>query len=95
MANYRITNEAKNDLIRIHQYGVKQFGMVQADLYFNAFFTCFDNIAQRPFSFEAVDYIKKGYRRCICGVDAIYFKVHKNTIDIMAIVGRQDLDRIV
>jgi len=95
MTNYRLSNEAKNDLIRIHQYGVKKFGMTQADNYFNAFFTCFDAIAQRPFSFEAVDHIKKGYRRCVCGVDTIYFKIDENTVDIMAILGRQDLDGII
>ncbi len=27
MVKYRLSVEAKNDLIRIHQYGVKRFGM--------------------------------------------------------------------
>ncbi len=31
MSNYKLSNEAKNDLIRIHQFGVAQFGEVQAD----------------------------------------------------------------
>lgn len=92
MMKYRLSNEAKNDLIRIHQYGVKKFGMVQADKYFESFFKYFDIITQRPFSFESVDYIKKDYRRCVCGVDSIYFKVNENLIDIMTIVGRQDLN---
>jgi toxin ParE1/3/4 len=34
MAEYRLSNEAKNDLIRIHQYGVEKFGEIQADNYF-------------------------------------------------------------
>jgi len=92
MMKYRLSNEAKNDLIRIHQYGVKKFGMVQADKYFESFFKYFEIITQRPFSFESVDYIKKDYRRCVCGVDSIYFKVNENFIDIMTIVGRQDLN---
>tara|TARA_Y100000815_G_C13329166_1_gene495311 strand:- start:1697 stop:1984 length:288 start_codon:yes stop_codon:yes gene_type:complete len=92
MAKYRLSNEAKNDLIRIHQYGFKKFGMVQADDYFESFFKCFDLIAERPFSFESVDYIKVGYRCCVCGVDSIYFKVNKNIVEIMAIIGRQDID---
>lgn len=91
MANYRLSNEAKNDLIQIHQYGVKKFGMNQADKYFESFFEYFDIIAQSPFSFESVDYIKEGYRRCVCGVGSIYFKVNENVVEIMAIVGRQDL----
>ncbi len=94
MIKYRLSNVAKEDLIRIHQYGVKQFGMTQADKYFNKFFEYFDTIAERPYSFESVDFIKSGYRRCVCGSDSIYFKVNNDYIDIMAIVGRQDLKNI-
>lgn len=94
MAKYRLSVVAKNDLIRIHQYGVKKFGIAQADKYFNSFFECFEIITQRPFSFESVDYIKKGYRRCVCGSDTIYYKINGDVIDIMAIVGRQDLNNI-
>ena len=92
MANYKLSKEAKNDLIRIHQYGVQKFGMIQADKYFESFFEYFDSIAQKPFSFESVDYIKKDYRRCVCGIDSIYYKVNNNTVEIMAIIGRQDVN---
>jgi len=94
MNKYRLSNVAKEDLIRIHQYGVKKFGVTQADKYFNSFFECFDNIAQRPFSFESVDYVKQGYRRCVFGSDSIYFRVNKDTVEIMAIVGKQDLNNV-
>ena len=95
MAKYRLSNEAKVDLIRIHQYGVEKFGMTQADKYFDAFFEYFEIITQRPFSFESADYIKKGYRRCVCGSDSIYFKINEDIVEIMAIVGRQDLSNIL
>lgn len=95
MAKYRLSNEAKEDLIRIHQYGAEKFGMTQADKYFDTFFECFEIISQQPFSFESIDYIKKGYRRCVCGSDSIYYKINEGTIEIMAIVGRQDLNNIL
>ncbi|MFB6320871.1 type II toxin-antitoxin system RelE/ParE family toxin [Saccharicrinis sp. FJH54] len=95
MAKYRLSNVAKEDLIRIHQYGVRKFGITQADLYFESFFEYFEIIAQRPFAFESVDYIKKGYRRCACGSDSIYFRVNDNIVEIMAIVGMQDLKNIL
>tara|TARA_Y100000031_G_scaffold9988_1_gene10767 strand:+ start:36 stop:323 length:288 start_codon:yes stop_codon:yes gene_type:complete len=94
VARYRLSNEAKEDLIRIHHYEVEDFGMVQADKYFNSFFNCFDIISQRPFSFEAVDHVTKGYRRCVCGADSIYYRINNNIIEIMAIRGRQDLRNI-
>ena len=95
MAEFRISNTAREDLIRIHHYGVKKFGITQADKYFDSFFEYFDIIAQRPFSFESVDFIKKGYRRCVCGSDSIFFKVNENVVEIMTIIGRQDLDNIL
>ena len=89
---YKLSNVAKEDLIRIHQFGVKRFGLTQADKYFDTFFDYFEIIADRPFAFESVDYIKPGYRRCVCGSDTIYFKVNNDVVEIMAIVGQQDLD---
>lgn len=95
MGKYKLSIVAKEDLIRIHQYGVKKFGVIQADKYFEAFFRHFDLIAEQPFSFETVDHIRKGYRRCVCGVDAIYYRIHEDNVEIMAIIGRQDLNKIL
>ena len=94
MNKYKLSNTAKEDLIRIYQYGVKKFGIQQADLYYESFFEYFEIIAQRPFSFESVDFIKEGYRRCVCGSDSIYYKLNNNVVEIMTIIGRQDLSNI-
>lgn len=94
MPKYKLSNAAKEDLIRIHHYGVKKFGIKQADKYFNSFFDNFDLIAERPQSFEAVDFIKPGYRRCVCGVDCIYFRMAGKLVEIMAIIGRQDFNHL-
>ncbi len=95
MAKYKLSAEAREDLIRIHQYGAEKFGMIQADKYFDSFFEYFDIIAESPFSFQSVDFIKKGYRRCVCGVDSIYYRINNNTVEIMAIIGRQELKNIL
>jgi len=95
MTKYRLSNNAKDDLIRIHRYGAKKFGIKQADKYFETFFEYFDIIAKRPYSFESVEYIRKGYRRFVCGSDSIYYKINKDIIDIMAIIGKQDLKNIL
>lgn len=95
MAEYRLSNEAREDLIRIHHFGIEKFGIIQADKYFDTFFDYFEIIAQRPFSFESVDYIKEGYRRCPCGSDTIYYRINDNKVEIMAIVGMQDLKNLL
>ncbi len=91
MSNYKLSNEAKDDLIRIHHYGIEKFGEKQADKYFDAFFDCFEFIAERPFAFQSVDFIKEGYRRCPCGAESIYYRIINDTVEIMAIIGRQNV----
>lgn len=94
MGKYKLSNVAKDDLIRIHHYGVRKFGIKQADKYFNSFFDNFEIIAERPLSFESVDFIKPGYRRCVSGEDSIYFRNEDDTVEIMTIIGRQDLNQV-
>jgi toxin ParE1/3/4 len=93
MSKFLLSQLAKEDLIRIHQYGVKQFGINKADQYFDAFFAHFELIAKNPHSFESVDFIKPGYRRCVCGVDSIFYRIHDDVVEIMTIVGRQDFNQ--
>jgi toxin ParE1/3/4 len=95
MAKYKLSNAAKEDLIRIYQYGVKQFGVKQADKYFESLFDHFELIADNPEAFEAVEFIKPGYRRCVCGAESIFFKCNNNHVEIMAIIGRQDLSHLL
>jgi toxin ParE1/3/4 len=71
-----------------------RFWLNQADLYFDALFDWFESIAENPFAFESVDYIKPGYRRCPSGSDTIYYRIRDNVAEIMAIVGRQDLNNV-
>jgi toxin ParE1/3/4 len=94
MPSYKLSEDTVADLKRIYQFGVSKFGMTQADKYYYSFFENFELIAQRPLSFESVDYIKPGYRRCPCGSDSIYYRIVNNTVEIMAIIGKQDVENI-
>lgn len=94
MSKYILSESAKEDLIRIHHYGIQKFGEKQADKYFNEFFICFESIAKKPFAFESAEHIRKGYRKCVCGVDTVFFRLAKDTVQIIAIIGKQDLDNI-
>lgn len=67
MVNYRINENAKADLQWIYRRGVLEFGEAQADRYFNAFFERFDELAEQPLQYQAVDDIREGYRRSVCG----------------------------
>ncbi len=90
MGNYKLSEDAKTDLIRIHQRGVREHGQTQADKYYMAFFDRFEQLAEQPYLYQAVDDIREDYRRCVCGVDSIYYRIDGNTVEIMNIIGRQD-----
>jgi len=92
MGRYKLSNDAEADLIRIHQRGVRQFGEAQADLYFRKFFRRFEELAYNPLLYPAVDNIRAGYRRSVCGVDSIYYRINGQDVEIMRILGRQDVE---
>ncbi len=91
MYKYVLTLDAEEDIVRIYEYGFGQFGLVQADIYYDMIFDCFDRIAKNPYLFPAADHIKIGYKYCVCGVDTIYYKIaNLETVEIITIIGRQD-----
>ena len=92
MASYSLSSEAEEDLYRIWLYGLRKFGEKHADKYYLAFFEHFEMIAKDPYLFPSVDYIRLGYRRCVSGVDSIYYRINEDTVEIMTIIGRQDIE---
>ncbi len=92
MAIYRISEDAKADLRRIYRRGIREYDEALADQYYDAFFDRFEELAERPYLYQAVDEIREGYRRSVCGVDSIYYRVEGDTVEIMAILGQQDVD---
>ena len=71
--NYRLTENAKEDLKRIYRRGLHEYGEAQADKYYNAFFDRFEQIAEQPLLYPVVADIREGYRRSVCGADSIYY----------------------
>jgi len=95
MGNYKLTEDAKDDLRRIYRYGVKELGEAQADLYYDALSRRFEQIAENPYLFQAIDHIRKEYRRSVCGVDSIFYRVVDDTVEIISILSRQDFDNLL
>ena len=89
--SYKLSPEAENDLYRIWLYGLERWGVDAADRYYAAFFERFEAIAANPQQYSSVDEIQKGYRRCVFGKDSVYYRVEGDEIEVMAIIGQQDL----
>jgi len=95
MGLYRLTQAAKADLKQIYRRGFQEYGEAQADRYYNALFDRFEQLARQPFMYQAVDHIREGYRRSVCGVDNIYYRVVGEDVEIIAIIGRQDMGELL
>lgn len=90
MGNYKLSADAEGDLYRIWLYGFQEFGEAEADKYYMEFFERFEQIANTPYLYQSVDHIREGYRRSVCGVDSIYYRIKGERVEIMRILGRQD-----
>lgn len=91
MYKYLLTLDAEEDIVRIYEYGFGQFGLAQADVYYDMIFDSFDIICKNPYLFPVADHIKIGYRYCVCGADTIYYKIlNQDIVEIVTIIGRQD-----
>jgi toxin ParE1/3/4 len=93
MIGYRLSNEARSDLIELARYGDERFGTVQSDRYREQIKRHFELLARQPLLFPAVDHIRTGYRRSLCGVHAVYYRLTEEGVEIMRLIGRQDIAR--
>ena len=87
---YILSKEAAEDLTQIANYGDQQFGNEQSDKYRDKLKSHFIELSDHPLHYQAVDHIRKGYRRSVCGSHAIYYRIQNETVEIMRVLGRQD-----
>lgn len=91
MANFKLSPNAQEDLERIWLYGVEHWGVDAADAYYAAFIAHFDELAAAPLSYAEVG-LRAGYRRSQCGKDSVFYRIDGNSVEIMAILGKQDAE---
>lgn len=70
---------------------MEEFGELQADRYYEALIQRFGDIAEAPYKYQSVDHIRENYRRSVCGVDSIYYRVSGDLTEVMRVFGRQDV----
>ncbi len=74
----------------IAAYGDEKFGVAQSNHYRDMLKRRFAIMAEQPALYPAVDHIRPGYRRSVCGVHSIYYRVENGGVEIIRILGRQD-----
>jgi toxin ParE1/3/4 len=66
-------------LIEIAQYGNENFGVAKSDRYRDQLKQRFFILAEQPLLYPSVNHITRGYRRSVCGVHSIYYRIENNT----------------
>ncbi len=95
MRNYRLSKKAEIDLLEIAIHGDKEFGKTQSDKYRDKLKKQFLIIGSHPLRYPAVDHIRVGYRRSVCGVHSIYYKIGDDGVsEIVRILRNQHTDNI-
>ncbi|GAA5139930.1 type II toxin-antitoxin system RelE/ParE family toxin [Thalassotalea piscium] len=91
MANYKLSSAADKDFEQLFEYGIDNFGLSKAKSYVDGLIIKFQAIAENPLYYQAVDYIRSGYRRSVYGKHAIYYIISNDCVDIMRILRAENL----
>lgn len=90
MENYKISEEADEDLRHLFRYGILTFGLNAASLYYDGLIERFEKLAENPYLFRAVEDIREGYRRSVYRSHSIYYRVGGEYVEVMRILSKQD-----
>lgn len=92
MAEYRLTQRARADLIDIYDFTEEKFGGYQAEAYHAGLVRSFGLLADFPLIGQTVDDLAAGYRRFRFQSHLIFYSVQRDFVEIRAVVhGSQDI----
>lgn len=86
MAEYRLTDRARADLIHIYDFTESKFGAYQAEAYYAGLVRSFGLLADFPLIGQAVDELAAAHRRFRFQSHLIFYTVQPDRIEIRAIV---------
>jgi len=90
MARYELANAADEDFENIFNFGIDTFGLAQAMDYQQGMTKRFEELAEQPKLYQAVNHIRAGYRRSVYHSHSIYYKIEPTRIFVVRILGQQD-----
>lgn len=93
MGKYRLSKAADDDLMGIALFGDEHFGIAQSNRYRDQLKQRFSVLAEQPLLYPAVDHIRQGYRRSVCGVHSIFYRIDGENVEIMRILKKQDPEK--
>jgi len=91
MGSYNLTEAASLDLDNLYLYGILNYGLAQADIYYDGLCKHFEMLSQYPSWGNDYGYIEPGLSRYEYHAHSIYYLCEKNKIIVIRVLGaRQD-----
>jgi toxin ParE1/3/4 len=87
VAKYELSRAADRDLDDIYVYTFRQFGPLQADVYFESLEECLNKLAENPLLGIDATNIRAGYRRFVHQRHTLYYRKIKAGVRIMRVLG--------
>ena len=91
MAEYQLTNDASDDLLKIFLYGFETFGEAQAEDYREDMRRCFQRLADNPRLGRKADEVAPGARRHEHGRHVIFYDEQPYGVLILAIIHERSI----
>lgn len=93
MSRYILSEKADQDVERLFIYGIKEFGLLQAEKYMEGLIERLDKILCAPSLWPEVEVLGKPYRRSVYVSHSIYYRVEGDDIFVVRILGHEDPGR--
>lgn len=87
MADYKLSNAAKNDLASIYEFGIETFGFKQAQLYFMQLHKHFLTLADNPGMGRDASEFSEGLKRSVFESHTIFFQPLDTDVIIVRVLG--------
>jgi toxin ParE1/3/4 len=87
---YRLTNAAQEEMDQLLDQGIDDYGVEAAIDCYDKIENRFTLLVEQPYQFPAVNQIRVGYRRAVCGVHSIYYRINTDEIVIARILNKQN-----
>lgn len=87
MLKYELSRAADRDLDDIYVYTFREFGVLQADVYFESLEDCLTKLAENPLLGVDASNVRAGYRRFVHQRHTLYYRKIRTGVRIVRILG--------
>jgi toxin ParE1/3/4 len=94
MSEYRLTQDADDDLLKMFVYGFETFGLAQAEAYRDGMIQCFELLADNPRLGRKADQFSSGARRHEHARHVIFYEERPDGVLIIGIIHERSIRRL-